>query len=96
MPGKITSIVLTRQYVLTIKKNHCVNSACFCFCCVLAIYGWQPGNQEKKNLIKRFNVAVLPSAGFMTASWRTVAKLPATPETQDTSNSDTIVVQFAD
>lgn len=23
----------------------------------------------------------LPSAGFMTASWRTVATLPATPET---------------
>lgn len=32
----------------------------------------------------------------MTASWRTVAKLPATPETQDTSNSEAIVLEFAD
>lgn len=32
----------------------------------------------------------------MTASWRTVAKLPATPETQDTANSDATVIELAD
>lgn len=73
------------------RKTFCLRE--ICFCCVSPIYSWQSEKHKKQN---KNGFYVLPSAGFMTASWRTVAKLPATPETKDTSNSDTIVVEFAD
>lgn len=64
------------------------------FCCVLAFSIWQ--SRKKKKHTTKQGFTVLPSAGFMTASWRTVAKLPATPETQETSHGDIVVAEFAD